>query len=375
MRKILNTLVLVVSVLFLSVGFVAHYAEAEPPAAAGTGRDMPGYGWHCKTKEPTFDTFDPAIFAKYQHQKVIESYGWNAKSVDEIKSLLYKQLYDMVKHPEVWGPVRINVTDYMPYEGKFAMLYKENSAKYQGKCRLDENANISNYVAGAPFPEPKNGLEAIWNLRCKCYGDNVMSEVDVPKVDRHGNVKMGVDEHCELNFQGRLICDPKPAYKPNALGLRHTTVYASIYPYDVRELLGRKELLVVHNGKVRGARIKNKHINFPDTYYQKVNTYVLDVIPKDPKHVYSHWIIYLDPVLWFEMGTEAYDRNGKLYLFINNGHAESPRGAIFKYMMSMVDVQRLHSSTYAVTKASMLECDKPWRWFTLKGMRSRVLGR
>lgn len=89
-----------------------------------------------------------------------------ANNVDAVKDLLdpiaYQQVKTMGRRINIIESTK-DVTKLFPYE------YLEATLKNKGKARLDKDGNVVTengepWIGGIPFPEPKNGLEAIANL-------------------------------------------------------------------------------------------------------------------------------------------------------------------------------------------------------------------
>ena len=60
------------------------------------------YGIFCTDVDPK-DMVGVAYGEAFPDQKIINSWGYKAKPIEEIKDLLPEQFYNMCKHPELWG--------------------------------------------------------------------------------------------------------------------------------------------------------------------------------------------------------------------------------------------------------------------------------
>ena len=156
----IHSLVLAAVVLLLSIMNISPtYCLAD---------NYPGkwYGWHCSliTPKGTEGLFSPPAF---QDQKVINAWGHKAKPLEEIKDLIPEGFYNIVKHPEIWGPIRINETAYIPkdkWPGDHVRLIREATKANKGTARIDEDGHIRNYKSGIPFPGSENPIEIAWNM-------------------------------------------------------------------------------------------------------------------------------------------------------------------------------------------------------------------
>lgn len=375
---------------------------------------LSGAGWHYPWKDtyaewkPGNMDFDEKLF----DQDVIAAYGWEAKSVDEIKDLLPPSLYQIMKDPDTWGPRRINVTALMENTGFLWKRYLEATEKYKGQPKLDEDGWLRNYKAGCPFPEPKTGLELLWNFK-KRFGedDRILSTVTII-TNRGGQVRYQTSDGNLMFFDGRLEIDPKPLYQPNPKDELRIDVYANAHPYEMRgtlsvitqynspskddsfwlylpalrrkrtlsaaqrtdrlpggqdlmwenfdtfngnpanytcTMIGKKEMLVVHNGYPRGEWIDGRHMAGCNDFYQKVNVYVYEMVNKDPSFPFSKVVHYIDPETWAPYYGEWYDKEGKLYIFSCFQYAPGKNGIFCPVVMNHVDMQAVHSTGYCAT--------------------------
>ncbi len=67
----------------------------------------------------------------------------------------------MINGPEVWGPIRINETAYIPknkWPGDHIKLRNEATEKHRGEPYLDEKNHVRNYRAGFPFSGSDKGF-------------------------------------------------------------------------------------------------------------------------------------------------------------------------------------------------------------------------
>jgi len=125
-----------------------------------TGEKAPGWELASEDRITYFEAVDATLYRtetvqvpdEIENQKIINSWGYKARNVDEIKDLLPGPFYNILKHPEIWGEFRINETAYIPNKGIRYKQYKEATEKYKGTCSVDEEGWLLNYKAGCPFP-------------------------------------------------------------------------------------------------------------------------------------------------------------------------------------------------------------------------------
>jgi hypothetical protein len=375
---------------------------------------IPGAGWPYPWKDtyaewkPGNIKFDEKLF----DQDVIESYGWEAKSVDEIKDLIPQSLYVIMKNPDLWGPRRINVTAYIPDSGHLWEKYKQATEKFKGTVKIDDKNWIRNYQAGCPFPDPKSGIELLWNFK-KRFGedDRILGAVTII-TNKRGQVRYQTSDGNLMFMDGRLTQGDKHLYKPNPNNYSRMDVYANAHPYEMQgtlsfiaqydnpdkqdtfwlylpalrrvrrlsaaqrtdrlpggqdimwenfdtfngspanyncKIVGQKEMLVVHNGNPVGEWIHGKHLAGPNDFYQKVNVYINEMTPKDPNFPFSKIIHYLDPNTWAPYYSEWFDKKGQPYMFSCFQYSPGKSGIMVPACMSHVDLQTIHSTGYTVT--------------------------
>jgi len=114
--------------------------------------------------------------------------------------------------------------------------YLEATKKYHKTCKVDENDNLVGWVAGIPFPKPKNGLEMVHNYdRLTIMADNLNSmpcefglygtkgeQERVEKIELHWK-----------NYNGRIKVDPFPVV-PGFEDIYEKGSIVALYPYDLR---------------------------------------------------------------------------------------------------------------------------------------------
>jgi hypothetical protein len=137
-------------------------------------------------------------------------------------------------------------------------------------------------------------------------------------------------------------------------------------------LLGRRELLVArHAGFNEWSRVPGQFL-FSGVERERVNMYVVEVVSKDPAHVYSKRIWYVDPEDFFIKWTECYDRDGKLWRVLENQYSvyKNVNGEEVSFLVSMAELDQKEIAAAAKVKKP-LAISEPidLNLFTLEGMR------
>jgi hypothetical protein len=72
-----------------------------------------------------------------------------------------------------------------------------------------------------------------------------------------------------------------------------------------------------HGDPAEWLRVPGQYV-FNGVERERVNTYVVEVASKDPTHIYSKRIWYVDPEDYYMKWIECYDREGKLWRLLEN---------------------------------------------------------
>lgn len=200
--------------------------------------DYPGKWYGFYGPEDVIKAYHTPNFSpsKWLNQPVIRSWGYEANNVDEIKDLLPAPFYNMIKHPEIWGGIRINETAFQPRRewGHNADLLDAATAKYKGTASVGPNGYIVNYKAGHPFPGTTNALElALNNNFRQDKGDNFKSLGGTVPTERDGHRRYLTQGMFWFNFVGRVLTHT-PSWEPNPQGIERMQSFGTIQPYDMR---------------------------------------------------------------------------------------------------------------------------------------------
>ena len=118
----------------------------------------------------------------------------------------------------------------------------EATLRHKGQAVLDSKGQLWHkdggpWVGGAPFPEPKSGLEAIWNYTFDPirFDDFYLLGIEY-YVDTNGNVvRYNLTHYIHIQASGRLVVEPKP-FLPDYKDEMYRTVLAFENPFDVQGL-------------------------------------------------------------------------------------------------------------------------------------------
>jgi len=286
-----------------------------------------------------------------------------------------------------------------------------NTQRFCGEPTLDTKGVLQNWTSGVPFPEPTSGIEMAYNFRSRNYGDAYTSDERGYLVDGvfRYDMKMHIKNQF-IHFTGRTDTPPVPEFVKNPKQLwrafhmhqkappeaRNLRILELQYkdkskPYDSwvwisalrrirrratserQDALGGADFCGFDNQGWNGpAEINNynyinrrelllaRHTNpkklvhtpgkclFDGTQRERINTFVVEAVNKDPYFLYSKMVWYLDPETWQILYSDRYDRDGRLWKvldqlgFVSLGY----NNVQVNYFNGnqMIDVQRQHST-------------------------------
>lgn len=179
-----------------------------------------------------------------EHQEILNSWGYKARPIEEIKHLLPEPHYNVWSHPEIWGTFRINETAWEPIKPRGPMWerFMAQTKKNMGTCHLDKKGWLRNYRYGIPFPElkeddPQIALKLVWNYFKRYQDNDRYVTMDMTTRDQAGYERHNLMLNHRLQMNGRVRPDEvteEGLYKPNPKNLDF--VYATPYvaPYNLR---------------------------------------------------------------------------------------------------------------------------------------------
>jgi len=256
------------------------------------------------------------------------------------------------------GQIKIGETALRP-EAVEPGFWVEATLRNKGQAVLDKQGQLwtkdgKPWIGGAPFPEAKSALEAIWNYKFnpRRY-DDVIGISKVASVDTNGNVlRRDGAMFIQIQTVGRLVVDPKPVlskYKdeihrtlfsrrvPSTQRFESASPYSIYYTTDLDlqndpvltwswSLAGRKPMLGPSPTN-RGARIKGATKDdfvFPDTeekfprstWELRPEVLLVDGVPHLPGANYTKKRMYIDGIYQRAQVADIWDAAGKLWKFI-----------------------------------------------------------
>ena len=143
----------------------------------------------------------------------------DATNIDKIKDLLPDTYYELYKNTEKWGENWFKIVPYRQIKPTKGLL--EATQKYNGVCSIGPKSELHNWVAGIPFPNPKNAIEIGQNFSVsENHGDNVYKETIAKVVDgvKRYDRNVGFKQYY-MWFIGRTEIPPIPAITPNPKGI------------------------------------------------------------------------------------------------------------------------------------------------------------
>jgi len=178
----------------------------------------------------------------FPNQTIIDSWGYKARPIEEIKNLLPEMYYSICSNPDAWGNIRINETAYIPVEqwpGDHRKRIKDATEKNLGTARLDEKGHIKSYENGLPFPGSTTGIEIAWNfVYARNGGDEFLTRLYTAVVDKKGRTRYMVGEAAGLSWKGRLRGKHVPRIEPNPNNYEGFSSIGFKSPYDMKGLVG-----------------------------------------------------------------------------------------------------------------------------------------
>ena len=120
-----------------------------------------------------------------------------------------------------------------------APYWVQTTLRNKGKAILDKKGQLwtndgQPWIGGDPFPEPKTGLEAMWNHKSNLTRyDDVREIASEKNIDSHGEVvREGTAFVVAVQTVGRLARDPKPII-PGYKDEHYRAVLTFLKPFDV----------------------------------------------------------------------------------------------------------------------------------------------
>ena len=178
-----------------------------------------------------------------ENQKIINSWGYRARPLEEIKNLLPEPIYNIFNNPK-WGEVRINETAWEPIKprGYHWEKFIKQSKKNTTEVYLDEKNWLRNYKYGIPFYEldekdPKIAVKLIWNYFKRFQDNDRVVPMNPVFIDRRQHVRHNTVINRRMLLHGRNRDDihtNNGTYSPNPQNLDFVFVTPYLHPYNLR---------------------------------------------------------------------------------------------------------------------------------------------
>jgi len=111
---------------------------------------------------------------------------------------------------------------------EFADQFYRATEKSRESSRIDEKNILRGFQGGIPFPFPKNGIEAIWNVKRPYYGDDALGINCRRVVSPSGKVKRNMWTTETITYDERRLFSRLP--NPDGISHKIKTVYT--FPAD-----------------------------------------------------------------------------------------------------------------------------------------------
>ena len=301
-------------------------------------------------------------------------------NIDQVADLLPESYVGIYKNPDTWGgPPEGLFFTIVPYAAVAETKgFAEATVKYAPQVKKNPDGTIANYteIAGRPFPDPKDGLEAAYNYEFNNRGDSSHYRRYCPNISpKTKTERLSEQEFWEYFFIHRTEMEPMPAASGNTRGYHRATfnhmykpaeflntrmynirfidpskddeaylwysqfrrirrlstaqrtesidgsdlIYDDEYFWDGQlsrnsyTLKSKKDLLCSrHTDMKKTTRIEGQAISNGLTL-ERCKTLVVDVVSKDSNYIYGRRVWYLDPESYLILWTEIYDKNGRLW--------------------------------------------------------------
>jgi len=285
------------------------------------------------------------------------------------------------------------------------------TGKYKGSAKITARGGLENYTAGLPFPDPKTGIEAMYNYEYKYNGDDFsFTDTDFFIYSTTGKSRLLKGGYNRYAYQGRLFLDPKPTvqssdkielkevqwltYPEDVAGLALLTVRYQdpgkgddgwMYIPSIRrvrrisvaqrgdsfggtdltwddyrgfsgkvsdytwKLLGKKEIIGMYHAVTWKMRHKDRVPFSEDVRYELRPVVVVEGVNKMKDYVYNRRIIYLDADSWYIVAEDLYDRRGALWKYLEIPWSFDPRNHnMFAYGYCMYDLIGKRSTVISI---------------------------
>jgi len=332
---------------------------------------------------------------------------WAGKRIDTTNADQLKDFLLPIQLQVLKDPKYMNADEYwfelVPYrQASYSTGQMEMTKKCAPIAKLDGDLLVDyRNMAGFVFPEPKTGVEAMYNFDMQTRGDSRQEVPDGYVVEPRTGICRGQSRNrIEMSWAGRAFSDPYPVLPDNPKDFRRTLFSKLLSPPDfvdngileikyndinreddewfwmarfrrirrisqaqrgdnidgtemIRDdtdgwydhvnrntykLLGRQELLSVRHQDLAKLKWIKKSGVYNGLQRERVKTYAVEAVYKEPHYTYGKQIFYLDPEQWNILIKRTWDEEGNewrcnenMYMrqkTINGEYAYVPAGTL-----------------------------------------------
>ena len=298
-------------------------------------------------------------------------------NADQVKDFLFDEQLKVLKDPEYMNAKEYWFEIIPYRQAQFSKGQIEMTRKCAPLAKLDGDELVDyKNMSGFIFPEPKSGIEAALNFDMQSKGDSRSEITDGTVVEpRTGLERQSGRTRTEMYWTGRAYADPYPVMPDNKKDFRRTLYSRHLSPRDFQgmtileikyndskhiddewiympnfrrirrisnaqrgdaidgtellfdddggwydhvtrnkyKLLGRRELLLVrHCDKAKVQKVKGAGV-YNGVTRERIKTYEIEAIYKEPNYTYSRQVWYLDPEEWMILIKKCWDEDGKMW--------------------------------------------------------------
>ncbi|MEW6442725.1 MAG: DUF1329 domain-containing protein [bacterium] len=335
-------------------------------------------------------------------------YTIDKNNVDQYKDKMPAGMYEQIK---AWNHV-VNVYETVR-DHKFPPQYVAATEKHKGQPKVNEKGGLESYTAGLPFPEPKTGIEVMYNYNYKYNGDDFFfGDTDFYCYSSTGKFRKLVGGYSRIAYQGRLFLDPIPEIE-TAEGVESKEAQYLNYPEDVAglclitvryqdpskgddgwmyipsirrvrrisvaqradsfggtdltwddyrgfsgkvsdyewKLVGQQEVIALYHAVTWKFRHKAGLPYAEDLRYELRPVWVVEGVNKDKDYLYSKRRLYIDVDSYFILSEDFFDKRGTLWKYLEIPWTPDPRNFNqFAYGYFMYDLLARRSTVIKISE-------------------------
>ncbi|RJP17360.1 MAG: DUF1329 domain-containing protein [Deltaproteobacteria bacterium] len=372
-------------------------------------------GSFCTAYADELESQKDATFQKSYLKGEIK-YKVDKSNLNKYKDKLTLGLAEIIRTWDYTANVYETIHDYTPIQE-----YIDSTEKYKGSARVNKKGGLENYTAGLPFPDPKTGIEVMYNYEYKYSGDDFWwTTFQFNSISATGKIKVIKSNYKRLAYQGRLTLGTIP--NPDKVELKE--ILAFTYPEDIAGLalltvryqdgtkaddawmyiptirrirristaqrsdtfggtdytwddarglsgkiagynwtmIGKKEMIVPYHALSNDYRFKGKTPHPDDIRYELREVWIVDGVNKERDYSYGKIRFYIDPDSWAICASDHWDRRGTLWKYNEVGLVVDKKDHVmFQYYQNMFDLiakrSTLSTKTALKTNLGLKETD------------------